>query len=133
MCPSGQPRPGNPGASGTQSVSSESADGSGWLFRGQRRGHLVVVPERDPKRRIDLRRVIEGPPTRRRPQSRIRLRDLLKALRLTEGHAKRFDDTRSRGTRYTGSYCCVQPDPGSTASAQLYEEVANCEQTGTGR
>lgn len=70
-------------------------------------GHLVVMPERDPKRQIDLYEVVEGLEDREITTPVIvRFRDLLKH-RLQE--IRGAFDTAIREHQYTGAYCCVYP------------------------
>jgi arginine decarboxylase len=83
-------------------------------------GHLVVMPEKDPKRQIDLYEVLEG--LREREIGTpviIRLRDLLKH-RLTEIR-EAFNHAMAEH-QYTGSYCCVYPIK-VNQQRQLCEEV----------
>ncbi|MFN9969857.1 MAG: hypothetical protein ACK58T_08165, partial [Phycisphaerae bacterium] len=75
----------------------------GGYFGVNAEGHLCVMPERDPKRQIDLHEVIEG--LREREIGTpviIRLRDLLKH-RLTE--IREAFDNAIKEHQYTGSYC----------------------------
>jgi len=86
-------------------------------------GHLVVMPERDPKRQIDLYEVIEG--LRDREISTpviIRFRDLLKH-RLTE--IRQAFDQAIKDHAYTGGYCCVFPIK-VNQQRPLCEEVRDC-------
>ena len=80
--------------------------GNGY-FKVNDQGHLVVMPEKDPKRQIDLHDVLEG--LREREISTpviIRFRDLLKH-RLTE--IRQAFDQAIAEHQYGGSYCCVYP------------------------
>ncbi len=80
--------------------------GSGY-FTVNQAGHLVVMPERDPKRQIDLCEVVEG--LREREISTpviIRFRDLLRH-RLME--IRLAFDAAIAEHQYTGNYCCVYP------------------------
>ncbi|QOJ00260.1 MAG: biosynthetic arginine decarboxylase [Phycisphaeraceae bacterium] len=70
-------------------------------------GHLTVMPERDPKRSIDLHEVVQG--LRDREISTpviIRFRDLLRH-RLME--IRQAFDVAIAEHGYTGTYCCVYP------------------------
>jgi arginine decarboxylase len=70
-------------------------------------GHLVVMPERDPKRQIDLYEVIEG--LREREIGTpviVRFRDLLKH-RLTE--IREAFSNAIKEHAYTGAYSCIYP------------------------
>ena len=83
-------------------------------------GHLVCMPERDPKRQIDLYEVLEG--LREREIGTpviIRFRDLLKH-RLTE--IRQAFDAAIAEHQYTGPYCCVYPIK-VNQQRQLCEEV----------
>jgi arginine decarboxylase len=83
-------------------------------------GHLTVMPERDPKRSIDLFEVLEG--LREREIGTpviIRFRDLLKH-RLTEIR-QAFDQAIAEHA-YTGTYSCVYPIK-VNQQRQLCEEV----------
>lgn len=70
-------------------------------------GHLVVMPERDPKRQIDLYEVVEGLREREigTPVT-VRFRDLLKH-RLTE--IREAFDNAIKEHAYTGTYSCIYP------------------------
>lgn len=92
----------------------------GGYFGVNAEGHLFVMPERDPKRQIDLHEVIEG--LREREIGTpviIRLRDLLKH-RLTE--IREAFDNAIKEHQYTGTYCCVYPIK-VNQQRQLCEEV----------
>lgn len=93
--------------------------GSGYLGVSEE-GHLTVMPERDPKRAIDLYEVIEG--LREREIGTpviIRFRDLLKH-RLSE--IRQAFDSAIAEHQYTGTYCCVYPIK-VNQQRQLCEEV----------
>ena len=80
--------------------------GNGY-FNINDQGHLVVMPEKDAKRQIDLHDVLEG--LREREIGTpviIRFRDLLKH-RLTE--IRQAFDQAIAEHQYTGSYACVYP------------------------
>lgn len=80
--------------------------GSGY-FKVSTSGHLSVLPERDPRRAIDLYEVVEG--LREREIGTpviIRFRDLLRH-RLQE--IREAFDQAIRDHQYTGNYCCVYP------------------------
>jgi arginine decarboxylase len=80
----------------------------------------VVMPERDPKRQIDLHEVVEG--LREREISTpviIRFRDLLRH-RLTE--IRRRSTPRSRSTSTRGRTACVYPIK-VNQQRQLCEEI----------
>ncbi|MCC6676676.1 MAG: biosynthetic arginine decarboxylase [Phycisphaerales bacterium] len=80
--------------------------GNGY-FGINEQGHMTVMPERDPKRQIDLYEVLEG--LREREIGTpviIRFRDLLKH-RLTE--IRQAFDQAIADHAYQGAYCCVYP------------------------
>lgn len=82
-------------------------DWGGGYFGVNEQGHLVVMPEKNPKRQVDLYEVIEG--LRDREISTpviIRFRDLLKH-RLSE--IREAFDQAIRDHAYGGTYCCVYP------------------------
>lgn len=83
-------------------------------------GHLCVMPERDPKRQIDLHEVIQG--LREREIGTpviIRMRDLLKH-RLQE--IRQAFDNAIKEHQYTGAYSCIYPIK-VNQQRQLCEEV----------
>ncbi|MCC6426829.1 MAG: biosynthetic arginine decarboxylase [Phycisphaerales bacterium] len=95
-------------------------DWGGGYFAVNDAGHLVVMPEKDARRQIDLYEVLEG--LRDREISTpviIRFRDLLKH-RLTE--IREAFDTAIREHSYQGSYSCIYPIK-VNQQRQLCEEV----------